>query len=86
MSRASCAPSRRQVGRGWKALTRCVPGCGAWVGAEMGWVEFDPTNAMFNSTDHIGVAVGRDYDDVAPVRGTMRGAGGGTNAAMPWMS
>jgi len=48
----------------------------AWAGAEMGWVEFDPTNAIPAGADHITVAQGRDYDDVAPVRGTMRGAGG----------
>ena len=48
----------------------------AWVGAEMGWVEYDPTNQMWAGTDHIAIARGRDYDDVAPVRGAMRGAGG----------
>lgn len=47
----------------------------AWVGTEMGWVEYDPTNSIWAGTDHIAVARGRDYDDVAPVRGTMRGAG-----------
>lgn len=48
----------------------------AWVGAELGWVEFDPTNAIAAGTDHIRLAVGRDYDDVAPVRGAMRGGAG----------
>lgn len=48
----------------------------AWVGTEMGWIEYDPTNAMWAGTDHITLAYGRDYDDIAPVRGTMRGAGG----------
>lgn len=45
----------------------------AWAGAEMGWVEYDPTNAMFSGADHIKLGYGRDYDDVAPVRGAMRG-------------
>lgn len=47
----------------------------AWVGAGMGWVEFDPTNDRPSGTDHIVVAYGRDYDDVAPVRGALRGFG-----------
>lgn len=48
----------------------------AWCGPGVGWVEYDPTNAVFAGTDHIVVAYGRDYSDVAPVRGAMRTAGG----------
>lgn len=48
----------------------------AWCGPGVGWVEYDPTNATFAGTDHIVVAYGRDYADVAPVRGAMRTAGG----------
>ncbi|MBL4813044.1 MAG: transglutaminase family protein [Rhodobacteraceae bacterium] len=48
----------------------------AWCGAAVGWVEYDPTNAIFAGVDHITVAHGRDYGDVAPVRGAMRLAGG----------
>ncbi|MBM9595669.1 transglutaminase family protein [Roseitranquillus sediminis] len=48
----------------------------AWCGIEMGWVEYDPTNAMLAGADHIVVAYGRDYADVAPVRGVTRSAGG----------
>lgn len=47
----------------------------AWCGFEMGWVEFDPTNNMMAGDDHVVVAVGRDYFDVSPVKGTMRTAG-----------
>jgi len=48
----------------------------AWVEAylpSMGWVGFDPTNAIIASERHIRVAVGRDYDDVPPTRGTLKG-------------
>ncbi|HEY0212368.1 MAG TPA: transglutaminase family protein [Paenirhodobacter sp.] len=48
----------------------------AWVGKEIGWVEFDPTNDQYAGIDYITVAYGRDYSDVAPVRGAMRSAGG----------
>lgn len=47
----------------------------AWCGVEFGWVEFDPTNDVMVGSDHILVAVGRDYDDVAPVKGVLRTAG-----------
>ncbi|MGZ9809678.1 transglutaminase family protein [Pseudoroseicyclus sp. H15] len=47
----------------------------AWCGAAMGWMEYDPTNAMPAGTDHLTVAIGRDYSDVAPVRGAIRLAG-----------
>ncbi len=48
----------------------------AWCGAEVGWVEYDPTNGIRVGDQHIVVAYGRDYGDVAPVRGVIRTAGG----------
>lgn len=48
----------------------------AWCGCETGWIEFDPTNNVFVAQDHIVIGYGRDYSDVAPVRGVMRTAGG----------
>ncbi len=47
----------------------------AWCGPEAGWMEFDPTNDVEAGEDHVTVARGRDYGDVSPVRGVMRGAG-----------
>ncbi|MEI4471583.1 transglutaminase family protein [Frigidibacter sp. MR17.24] len=47
----------------------------AWCGTDLGWVEFDPTNDLVVAGDHILVAVGRDYSDVAPVKGVLRTAG-----------
>lgn len=47
----------------------------AWCGAEMGWIEFDPTNALIAGEDHIVIARGRDYFDVAPVKGVLRSSG-----------
>lgn len=47
----------------------------AWCGRETGWIEFDPTNAVLAGVDHIVVAIGRDYGDVAPVKGVLRIAG-----------
>ncbi|MCC5955958.1 MAG: transglutaminase family protein [Natronohydrobacter sp.] len=48
----------------------------AWCGTTQGWVEYDPTNAQWAGEDYITVAIGRDYSDVAPVRGALRTAGG----------
>jgi transglutaminase-like putative cysteine protease len=48
----------------------------AWVEAYLpsfGWVGFDPTNDIMAGDKHIRVAVGRDYADVPPTRGTFKG-------------
>lgn len=48
----------------------------AWVEAylpSLGWVGFDPTNDVLTGDRHIRAAVGRDYDDVPPTRGTLKG-------------
>lgn len=52
----------------------------AWCGGTAGWTEYDPTNACFAGPDHIVVAYGRDYDDVAPVQGVLRTSGGQTSS------
>lgn len=50
----------------------------AWCGIEVGWIEYDPTNATRVGQDHIVVARGRDYGDAAPVKGVLRTAGSQT--------
>ena len=47
----------------------------AWCGPAAGWIDYDPTNATLVGADHIEVAFGRDYFDVAPIKGALRGAG-----------
>ncbi len=47
----------------------------AWCGGEGGWIEFDPTNDVIAGSDHLVVGYGRDYSDVAPVRGAVRASG-----------
>jgi len=49
-----------------------------WCGREAGWQEFDPTNDMRASNDHITVGYGRDYSDVAPIVGVLRTTGSHT--------
>lgn len=46
-----------------------------WCGADQGWIGFDPTNNTFAETDHIVLAMGRDYLDVAPIDGVLLGPG-----------
>ncbi|HTU47880.1 MAG TPA: transglutaminase family protein [Bryobacteraceae bacterium] len=49
----------------------------AWVEAllpGLGWIGFDPTNNLLVGERHIRTAIGRDYADVAPTIGTMKGA------------
>jgi len=38
-----------------------------------GWIGFDPTNNTLADERYVKVAVGRDYDDVTPVRGNYHG-------------
>jgi transglutaminase-like putative cysteine protease len=48
----------------------------AWFAVWMppfGWVDFDPTNDMLPSSEHITLAWGRDYGDVAPIHGIITG-------------
>lgn len=47
-----------------------------WCGRDSGWQEFDPTNGMRASNDHIAVGFGRDYSDVAPIVGVLKTTGG----------
>ena len=48
----------------------------AWVEAllpGLGWVGFDPTNNLIAGGRHIRTAIGRDYADVPPTKGTLLG-------------
>jgi len=47
-----------------------------WCGEEAGWIGLDPTNDMLAGTDHLVLAIGRDYADVAPIDGVIVAAGG----------
>ena len=68
-------------------LTHPPPGQPRLVGADAshawlavwcpvhGWVALDPTNNLLVGQDHVTLAWGRDYADVAPLRGVIRGGG-----------
>jgi transglutaminase-like putative cysteine protease len=47
-----------------------------WCGQAAGWIGMDPTNAIFAQNDHIVLAIGRDYSDVAPIDGIILAPGG----------
>jgi transglutaminase-like putative cysteine protease len=46
-----------------------------WVD-NLGWVSFDLANGTCGTEQHIGLAVGLDYSDTAPVRGIRTGGAG----------
>lgn len=51
----------------------------AWIAVwcpRAGWVDFDPTNDLVVSDEHVTLAWGRDYGDVSPIKGFMHGGGG----------
>ncbi|MSP40491.1 MAG: transglutaminase family protein [Deltaproteobacteria bacterium] len=68
-------------------LTRPAPGKPRRVGADashawvslfvpgMGWIDFDPTNSLMPSLEHITIGWGRDFADVTPLRGVINGGG-----------
>ena len=48
----------------------------AWISVfvpDFGWVDLDPTNNLITNETYITVAWGRDYGDVAPVKGVVMG-------------
>ena len=45
-----------------------------WCGPDHGWVGLDPTNGIWMAGDHIVMAVGRDYAEIAPVDGVVLGS------------
>ncbi len=54
--------------------------CSVWTGptddtgsGSAGWLDLDPTNHQVPPTRHVTVGWGRDYADVAPVRGVVLG-------------
>jgi transglutaminase-like putative cysteine protease len=47
-----------------------------WCGSDAGWCGFDPTNAVLAGEDHVMLALGRDYADVAPIDGVVFASGG----------
>jgi len=46
--------------------------CSLWI-PDHGWLDFDPTNGVVSPSRHITIGWGRDYADVAPVRGVVVG-------------
>ncbi len=46
-----------------------------WCGPDRGWVGVDPTNGIWMAGDHIIMAIGRDYGEIAPIDGVILGAG-----------
>ncbi|MGF1453234.1 MAG: transglutaminase N-terminal domain-containing protein [Opitutales bacterium] len=68
-------------------LTESPPGAPRLIGADAshawvavwlppyGWIELDPTNCQLCSEEHITVAYGRDFSDVAPIKGAVTGGG-----------
>ncbi len=46
-----------------------------WCGPERGWVGLDPTNGIWMASDHVIIAIGRDYADIAPIDGIVLGYG-----------
>jgi transglutaminase-like putative cysteine protease len=50
----------------------------AWLGVYVpgfGYVDFDPTNGVIPSDEHVTLAWGRDFSDASPLKGVILGGG-----------
>ncbi len=52
-----------------------MPGCCSGAGRRAAGSGLDPTNGIWMASDHIVMAVGRDYAEIAPVDGVVLGSG-----------
>jgi transglutaminase-like putative cysteine protease len=76
LARQAGWPARYVSGYLLPSSSEAVAESHAWVevaAPDGRWIGLDPTHATAVSDGHIRVAVGRDYDDVAPVRGIFAG-------------
>ena len=46
-----------------------------WCGEAAAWIGLDPTNGILAGNDHVVLAIGRDYADVAPIGGIIFASG-----------
>jgi transglutaminase-like putative cysteine protease len=78
-ARAGGVPARFVAGHFWRNDGQDNQQAGhAWAEAfvpNLGWVGFDPANAICITDAHARVAIGLDYLGAAPVRGTRYGGG-----------
>lgn len=78
-ARAGGVPARFVSGHFLRADGKSEQQAGhAWAEAfvpNLGWVGFDPANAICTTDAHVRVAIGLDYLGAAPVRGTRYGGG-----------
>jgi transglutaminase-like putative cysteine protease len=49
--------------------------CPSTPGVPGDWLDLDPTNDLVPGSGHVRLAVGRDFGDVTPLRGVIRGGG-----------
>jgi len=75
----TAAPDDGAAGAPWLGADASHAWVALWCpradGGQASWLELDPTNKLLPSTGHVRLAVGRDYGDVTPLRGVIRGGG-----------
>jgi transglutaminase-like putative cysteine protease len=69
--------NRRDEGEGEPGLTG-ADASHAWISVycpDFGYVDFDPTNGVIPSDEHVTLAWGRDFSDASPLKGVILGGG-----------
>jgi transglutaminase-like putative cysteine protease/predicted glutamine amidotransferase len=89
LARLLSVPARYVCGYVYTGATRDNPrqaqASHAWVQLylpQVGWKGFDPTNGILTQTEHVRVAVGRNYRDATPTSGTIYVGGGGESLSV----
>jgi transglutaminase-like putative cysteine protease len=73
----TAAPDDGALGAPWLGADASHAWVALWCpladGSASAWLELDPTNNVRPAAGHVRLAVGRDYGDVTPLRGVIRG-------------
>ena len=76
MSAAICAPGICRAPAQLEGADAMHAWVQVWCGEAAGWIGLDPTNGILAGNDHVVLAIGRDYADVAPLDGVIFASGG----------
>ena len=74
--RLSALGAARATPRACRAPTPCMPGCWYGAAAAPAGSGLIPPMRILAADDHVVLAIGRDYTDVAPIDGVVLGSGG----------
>jgi transglutaminase-like putative cysteine protease len=74
MSQGSGQPNPNSYGeRSVRGTGASHAWCEVYMGRDMGWRGFDPTNNLLIDHHYVRIGAGRDFNDVTPIKGVHKG-------------